>query len=536
MQGEQTMSEFSILITDDLSPQALELLDAADDVSYDIVKGLSPEALRDKIRGYDAVIIRSSVKITADVIENSDQLKVIGRAGAGVDNVDIDAASRKGAIVMNTPGANTIATAEQTITLMLALCRNTAQADASMRAKAWDRKKFMGVQLYGKVLGIIGLGRIGAAVAKRLQSFEMKVLAYDPYISEEVARELKITMVEMDELLAQSDFITVHAGLTVDTKNMLDAAAIGRMKSGVRIVNCARGGLIDYDALVDALNSGHVAGAALDVYPEEPLAADSPLRDMPNVVVTPHIAASTVEAQRDVGTQIVAQVLSALRGQDYRNAINMPVTDANLFRTLKPYLELTEKIGSLQMQLAGGPIKQVEIELSGDEVQDYIKPFTVALFKGLLDPITDSPVNYISAPHIATQRGIRVVEGTGLSSLNYDNLISVRVTWDGGDRIVCGSLLGHETPRVVRIDEYNIDARLEGIILVMGSVDQPGVIGAIGSLLGAHGINIAEWRYGRTAPGADSLSFINLDSEVPPDVLKQIAEMPWATSVEQIRL
>ena len=530
------MSEFAILITDDLSPQALELLDVAEGVTYDIVKGLSPEELREKIRGYDAVLIRSSVKITADVIDNSDRLRVIGRAGAGVDNVDIDAASRKGIIVMNTPGANTIATAEQTIALMLSLCRNIPQADASMRAKAWDRKKFMGIQLYGKVVGVIGLGRIGAAVAKRLQAFQMKVLAFDPYISEDVAREMKITMVSLDELLAQSDFITVHAGLTGDTKNMLDAAAMAKMKPGVRIVNCARGGLIDYDALAEALQSGHIAAAGLDVYPKEPLDADSPLREMSNVVVTPHIAASTVEAQRDVGTQVVSQALSALRGEDYRNAINMPVTDATLFRKLKPYFELTEKIGSLQMQLAGGPIKKVEIELSGEEVEDYIKPFTVALFKGLLEPITDSPVNYISAPHLATQRGIQVVEGTGLSSLNYDNLISCRVRWDGGQRVVCGSLLGHETPRVVRIDEYNIDASLEGIILVMCSLDQPGVIGSVGSLLGAHGINIAEWRYGRVAPGQDSLSFINLDSEVPPAVLEEIAAMPWATSVELIKL
>ena len=530
------MSQFSILITDDLSPQALELLDAAKEVTYDTHKGLSPEQLREKIRGYDAVVIRSSVKITADVIANSDKLKVIGRAGAGVDNVDVDAASRKGIIVMNTPGANTIATAEQTIALMLALCRNIAQADGSMRAKVWDRKKFMGIQLYGKTLGVIGLGRIGAAVARRMLAFDMKVLAYDPYISEDVARELKVTKVSLDELLAQSDFITIHAGLTADTKNMLDAAAIARMKPGVRLINCARGGLVDYNALVDALRSGHVAGAGLDVYPEEPLAADSPLRELPNVVVTPHIAASTIEAQRDVGTQIVAQVLAALRGEDYRNSINMPVTDANVFRKLKPYLELTEKIGSLQMQLAGGPITQVEIEMVGEEVENFTKPFTVALFKGLLDPITDSPVNYISAPHLATQRGIRVVEGKGLSSLNYDNLISVRVTWDGGQRVVCGSLLGHETPRVVRIDDYAMDANLEGIILVMGNVDQPGVIGAVGSLLGKHGINIAEWRYGRVAPGKQALSFINLDSEVPPDLLKQIAAMPWATSVQQIRL
>ncbi len=528
------MTEFRVLITDDLSPQALELLDAAQDVGYDFVKSPPLEKLQEIIGDYDAVLIRSSVKIRADVIERADRLKVIGRAGAGLDNVDIDAASRRGVIVMNTPGANTIATAEHAIAMMLSLCRNIPAADASMRAKAWDRKKFMGVQLYGKVLGVIGLGRIGSTVARRLQAFEMKVLGYDPYISDDMARELKVTPVSLDELLAQSDFITVHSALTGDSKNLLDAEAIAKMKPGVRIVNCARGGLIDTDALVAGLQSGHVAGAALDVYAEEPLPEDSPLRELSNVVVTPHIAASTIEAQRDVGTQIVAQVLAALRGEDYRNAVNVPVTDANIFRKLQPYLELTEKIGSLQTQLARGPIKRVEIELVGDEVADYFKPFMVALFKGLLSPVTDSPVNYISAPHLAAQRGISVAEATGLSSLNYDNLITCRVTWDGGQRVVSGSLLGHETPRVVRIDEYNIDARLDGVILVLGSIDRPGVIGTVGGLLGAHGINIAEWRYGRIGAGEAALSFINLDSRVPDDLLQQIAAMDWATSLDQI--
>jgi D-3-phosphoglycerate dehydrogenase len=304
----------------------------------------------------------------------------------------------------------------------------------------------------------------------------------------------------------------------------------------VLVVNCARGGLVDEMALVEALGSGHIAGAALDVFAEEPPAADSPLRTLPNVLLTPHIAASTIEAQRDVGTQIVDQVLAALRGEDFRNAVNMPVVDAGVFRSLSPYLLLAEKLGSLQMQLAEGRVKRVEVEFHGDEVADHVKPLTVALLKGMLDPITDTPVNYISAPHLAMQRGISVSETRGLPIPNYANLLSCRVLWDGGERLVSGSLLGHEFPRVVQIDSFRIDAEPEGIVLVMESIDAPGVVGRVGTLLGSHEINIAEWRLGRVTPGGQALSFINLDSPAAPDVLDELLQLESVTRVRQIRL
>lgn len=530
------MSVFRILVTDELSPQAMELLDAAADVQYDVVKRPPKEKLLEIIPEYDAVLVRSSGRIDADVLAAGKRLKVVGRAGAGVDNIDLEAASLRGVMVMNTPGANTIATAEHTMTLMLALCRHIPQADASLRTGQWERNRFMGVQLYQKTLGIVGLGRVGQQVARRAQAFEMTVIAYDPYISDEVARELKVELVSLEELLSRADFITINAALTPESRGLLNAQNIARMKPGVRIINCARGALIDEEALYEALVSGHVAGAALDVFIEEPLPADSKLRTLSNVVLTPHLAASTVEAQRDVGTKIVEQVLAALRGESYHNALNVPVADPSVFRQLKPYLTLAEKLGSLQMQLAGGPIKRVELELQGEEVADHGKPLTVALLKGLLDPITDIPVNYINAPLLAKQRGITVSETSGITRASYANLLCCSVSWEGGQRTIAGSLLGRELPRVVQVDNFTIDALPEGVILVMESIDMPGVIGRVGTLLGSHGINIAEWRLGREAPGRQALSFINLDAEAPPHVLAELEQLEGVVRVRQVRL
>jgi D-3-phosphoglycerate dehydrogenase len=527
---------YRILITDDISPQAMEQLEAAEDVSYEVVLRPSQEKLKEIIPGYDGLIVRSSGQVDAEVLGATTRLKVVGRAGVGLDNVDIEAASLRGVIVMNTPGANTIATAEHTLALLLALCRHVPQADASLRAGEWKRSKFVGVQLYRKTLGIVGLGRIGARVAQRAQSFGMEVIAFDPYLSEDVARELKVGLVELDELLGRSDFITLHAALTPEARGLINAEAIKRMKAGVRLVNCARGALVDEAALVEGLRSGQIAGAALDVFGEEPLAADSVLRGAPNLIFTPHLAASTVEAQRDVGTQIVDQVLAALRGVDYRNAVNMPVVDAGVFRELGPYLLLAEKLGSLQMQLSEGRVKRVEVEFQGEEVADQGKALTVAILKGLLDPITDTPVNYINAPHLARQRGISVSETTGLPTPSYANLLSCRVVWDGGERLVSGSLLGHESPRVVQIAPFYLDARPEGIILLMGIKDVPGVVGRVGTLLGKHAINIAEWRMGRFAAGQDALSFLNLDMPVPPEVLAELAKLEGVSNVRQVDL
>jgi D-3-phosphoglycerate dehydrogenase len=527
---------YRILVTDALSPQALELLQAASDTRFDVLERSTQEELLARVASYDALLIRSSVRINAEVLAAANNLKVIGRAGVGLDNVDIQEASRRGVIVMNTPGANTISTAEHAVALLLSLVRHIPQAQASILSGTWKRSAFMGVQLHGKTLGIIGLGRVGAHVAHLALALGMRVLAFDPYISEALARERKITLVSLDDLFAQADFITLHTVLTPETRGMINTETIARMKPGVCIVNAARGELVDDAALVEALKSGRVAGAAFDTYAQEPLPADSPLRTLPNVVLTPHIAASTVEAQDDAGTQVVEQVLAALRGEDFKNAVNMPVADAAILKELRPYLLLAERMGSLQIQLAPRPITQIEVEVRGDSVAEAVKPLTVAVLKGVLSTITDTPVNYVNAYHLARERGIRITETRGEVASSYANMVSCRVTWNGGERTVSGSLLGEEAPRVVQIDAFRLDANLEGILLVMESVDKPGVISRVSTLLAANDLNIAEWRLGRIAPGSEVLSFVNLDSPASAEVLAGIVKLEGVVNVKQIYL
>ncbi len=528
---------FKVLITDDVSAQGLAYLDAAKDVSYDIVKGLTPDTLAEKIPGYHGLIVRSSVKVTEKVLAAADQLKVVGRAGVGVDNIDVTAASMRGIIVTNTPGANTVATAEHTISLLLALCRHVPQAYSRLKQGEWDRKSFMGIQLYRKTIGIIGMGRIGARVAKHCQGFDMKVITFDPYLSDEIARDLKVTPVTLDELLAQADFIALHAALTDGTKHIINAEAIAKMKDGVRLVNTARGPLVDEQALIDGLKSGKIAAAALDVFTTEPLSPDSPLLELDNVIVTPHLAASTVEAQSDVGTQIVLQLLDALHDVDYRNAINMPFTDANLLRTMQPYLLLAEKVGSLQAQLSDKKITRVEVEIKGDDIADHIKPITVGILKGILAPVMDRNVNYINAPHLAQRSGITVSQTSGLNSLDYANLITCRVEWKGGgQRTVSATLFNDREPRLVQIDGWRVDVRPEGIILVTYSHDRPGFIGQVGTILGAYHINIATWRTGRNEPGGLAISFISVDGDVMPEVLTAIRNIELMEEVRIVKL
>jgi D-3-phosphoglycerate dehydrogenase len=533
---ENKVMTYKILVTDNLSPDGLARLESAADVNFDVVTGLTQEALAERIPGYHGLIVRSSVRVTEAVLDAADVLKVIGRAGVGVDNIDLPAASMRGVIVMNTPGANSIATAEHTVALLLALCRHVPQAHASLKGGQWNRKHFVGIQLYHKTIGIVGLGRIGARVAQRCRAFGMRVLAYDPYLSHEAAEELKVKRVDLPELLAQSDFITIHAALTPETKNLIDARAIAQMKDGVRLVNAARGALIDEAALVEGLQSGKIAGAALDVFSREPLSPHSPLLNMENVVITPHLAASTQEAQRDVSTQIVDQMFDALRELDFRNAINMPIVNGGLLQALRPFLDLAEKAGSLQTQLAEDAIQRVEIGVKGEELDEHTKPITVAVLKGMLEPILHQPVNYINAPHLAQGRGMVVSQTSGAIIPDYPNLISCRVEWAGGGRTVAVTLFNSDEPRLVHIDGYRVDVRPEGVILVMRSQDQPGLIGRVGTILGEHGINIATWRTGRTQPGGLALSFISVDSDVSENVVEAVLDLELVRKVKKIRL
>jgi D-3-phosphoglycerate dehydrogenase len=528
-----------ILITDDIGPAGLALLDAANDVEYTVMKLPPPEKLIEVIGEYDGVITRSGTAMTADVFAAAKKLRVAGRAGVGMDNVDIDAATLRGVLVMNTPEANTLAATELTMTVMLALCRNLPGANASVKSGQWTRSKFIGTQLNEKTLGVIGLGRIGSRVATRCQAFGMKVIAYDPYIAEEVAERIHVHLVtDLEELLTEADIITVHTPLTDETKGMIGPNEIAKMKDGVRLINCARGGIYEEQALVDALTSGKVAGAAIDVYSAEPPKSDvlKSLLALDNVVATPHIGANTHEAQRDVAVQIVQQVVDALRGINFHNVVNLPFAEGVDYRSLAPYMTLAEKIGSLHMQLIRGRIGRVEVEFRGEEVEQHVKPLTVALLKGLLAPILREAVNYVNAPHLAEERGITVAQTRHPAAEDYSNVILCRVISTKETRLIGGALFLRTEPRFVLLDDYRIDALPNGPALIISNKDVPGVIGSVGTLLGAHHINIAEWRMGRSGPGGEAVSYINIDAPANDEVLSKLRGLSTILDVRQVNL
>ena len=536
---------YKILIPDDLSAAGLDLLKADPQMAVNVAKKLPRAELLNCIGDYDALIVRSETKVDAEVIERGQRLRVIGRAGIGVDTIDVDAATRRGIIVMNTPQANTIATCEHTMAMMLAMARNIPQADASLRRGEWTRSKFMGEQLMGKTLGVIGLGRIGTQVARRALAFGMEVIAFDPYVSAETARVNKITLVELDELLAQSDFITLHSSLNTSSRRLLDSAAIDKMKRGAHVINVARGALVDMDALAQALSTKKLASAAIDVFEEEPPPANHPLLKLPNVVFTPHLGASTAEAQRDVSIQMAEQILDALHDREVRNAVNFPPIDPAALPMIRPYLVLAERLGALLANLTAGRLSRVEVEYRGNDVTPHVKPLTVALLRGLLVSVLGPEhVNYVNAPIIAAERGITVSQALNISSSDYTNLVSCRVSasHEGGQsedtetHTAAGVLFNGTQPRIVQIDGFVIDAVPEGLLLVVSSRDVPGVIGRIGSLLGAHHINIAEYRLGRTRPGDRALSVINLDSPAPNEAMKALHDLPEVIWVKQMAL
>ncbi len=533
------MSAYKVLVTDDISPVGLALLRDAADVQVRVVKRPERAQLLDLIGDCQAVITRSATTLDAGVFAAAPQLKVAGRAGVGLDNVDVDAATRAGVLVMNTPDANTLAATEHTFALLLALCRNLPDAHASLKAGEWQRARFMGVQLFGKTLAVIGFGRIGSRVAARAQAFGMEVIAYDPYIASAVTERAKVALVPtLEEALACADFITVHMPLTAETRRLIGTDQLAHVRRGARLVNCARGELIDETALLDALESGALAGAALDVFSEEPprSAALQRLIAHERVIATPHIAASTLEAQEDVGIQIARQVLDALRGENYQNAVNLPFPAVNGYRELLPYLRLAEAIGSLHAQLSRGPISRVEIALAGEELSKQAPALTVALVKGLLTPILGERLSYVNALRLAQERGIQVMPVAAVEQSDYSQLIATRVLAAREQRAIAGTLFGGHSPRIVQIDEYRMDGTPEGRILVMTSLDVPGVIGHVGTLLGERGINIAEWHLGRTAPGGRAMSFINVDDPVSDAVLDELRALPQVQDIRQVVL
>jgi D-3-phosphoglycerate dehydrogenase len=527
---------FKVLIPDDLSQAGLDLLRADPGVVVDVVKKMPRPDLLAKIGEYDALIVRSETKVDEEVIEAGQKLRVVGRAGIGVDTISVEAATRRGIIVMNTPQANTMATCEHTMAMMLALARHVPQSDASLRRGEWTRSKFMGTQLAGKTLGVIGFGRIGREVARRAQAFGMEVIASDPYVSEESARAARVQLADYDQLLAQADFVTLHSSLTQGSRSLLNAERIAKMKRGAFVINVARGALIDMDALYEALVAGKLAGAAIDVFEEEP-PGKLPLFDLPNVVVTPHLGASTAEAQRDVSIQMAEQILDVLHDRDVRNAVNFPPIDPNVLPMIRPYLKLAEKLGALQANLMEGRLQRVEVEYVGDDVAPHVKPLTVAMLRGLLAPMLGSEsVNYVNAPIIANERGIVVTQALNLLEGDYTSLLTCRVTTDQGEHLVAGTCFNDTDPRIVQIDSFRIDAIPDGMALVISSRDVPGVVGRVGTILGANYVNIAEYRLGRTKAGDRAMSFVNLDNAVPEYAMKALRDLPEVVWVKQMML
>jgi D-3-phosphoglycerate dehydrogenase len=523
-----------VLISDALSPAAVQIFkDRGVDVDFQPNLGKDKDKLADIIDGFDGLAIRSATKVTGKILEKAKSLKVIGRAGIGVDNVDIPAATAKGIIVMNTPFGNSITTAEHAITLMLALARQIPQADASTQAGKWEKNRFMGVEITGKTLGVIGCGNIGTIVAERAHGLRMKVIAFDPYLSPERALDLGVEKVELDDLLRRADFITLHTPLTDKTKNIIDAAALAKAKKGVRIINCARGGLVDEAALRQALDSGHVAGAAFDVFIEEP-ATQNPLFGHANVVCTPHLGASTTEAQENVALQVAEQMSDYLLQGAISNAVNFPSITAEEAPKLKPFIDLAEKLGSFAGQLTESGITKVQLTYEGAVADMKTKALTSAAMAGLLRPMLQD-VNVVSAPIVAKERGVVVEETTRQAEGDYDSLITLTVTTQRQTRHVSGTVYHDGRPRIVNIKGIRMEAEFGSSMLYVANQDKPGFVGHFASLLGDAGINIATFHLGRQSQGGDAIALVEVDGVVPPAVLDKVQQLPHVTQVKPLR-
>jgi D-3-phosphoglycerate dehydrogenase len=523
-----------VLISDALSPAAVAIFkERGLEVDFQPNLGKDKDKLAATIDGFDGLAIRSATKVTAKILEQAKSLKVIGRAGIGVDNVDIPAATARGIIVMNTPFGNSITTAEHAITLMLSLARQIPEADASTRAGKWEKNKFLGVEMFGKTLGVIGCGNIGSIVADRALGMKMKVIAYDPYLSDERALNLGVEKVELDELMRRADFITLHTPLTDKTRNIINAESLALTKKSVRLINCARGGLIDEAALFEALTAGRVAGAALDVFVTEP-ATDSPLLGLHNVVCTPHLGASTTEAQENVALQIAEQMSDYLVRGAISNAVNFPSVSAEEAPRLKPFVALAEKLGSFAGQLTETGIKQVQVSYEGIVAQMNTRALTSAAVAGLLRPMLQD-VNVVSAPIVAKDRGIVVEETRREAEGDYESLITVTVVTDRQTRSVAGTVYADGRPRIINIKGIRMDAEFGPSMLYVTNLDKPGFVGRFATLLAGAGINIATFHLGRDSAGGNAIALVEIDGTVSPDLLAKVQQIPNVQQVKPLR-
>jgi D-3-phosphoglycerate dehydrogenase len=520
-----------VLISDKLSPAAVQIFKDRG-LEVDVKTGMTPDELKAVIGQYDGLAIRSATKVTAEVLKAATNLKVVGRAGIGVDNVDVPAATAKGIVVMNTPFGNSITTAEHALSLMFALARDIPEANASTHAGKWEKSRFMGVEITGKTLGVVGCGNIGSIVADRAQGLKMRVVAFDPYLSQDRARDLGIEKVELDELFKRADIITLHTPLTESTRNIIDAKAFAKMKKGVRIINCARGGLVDEAALKTAIESGQVAGAALDVFAVEP-AKDNPLFGMDKIIATPHLGASTTEAQENVALQVAEQMSDYLLTGAVTNAINMPSVTAEEAPKLRPYTKLAEQLGSFAGQLTDKGIKKVTIAYEGDVAKLNTRPLSQLVLMGLFKPQLES-VNMVNAPVLAKERGIEVTEMKKEASGDYHTLIRLEVTTEDRVRSLSGTLFGGTKPRIVEIKGIAIEAEVGPNMLYVTNQDKPGFIGRLGALLGEAGVNIATFHLGRNEAGGDAIALIQVDQPVTNDVVEKVRAIPLVVQAKAL--
>ena len=530
------MNPPKVLVADSISSGGIDELGRDNALDISVQTKLGEARLVELIPQFSAIIVRSETKITAQVLNAATKLRVVGRAGVGVDNVDVDTATRRGVLVLNAPGGNTVSTAEHAFSLLLCVARKIPQADASMRSKKWDRKQFEGVEIYSKTLGVIGMGRIGSELCRRAIAFGMRVVAYDPYLSAARARSLQVELVEeLDDLLASSDFISLHTPLTNETRHILDHARLAKTKAGVRIINCARGGLVDESALASALRDRHVAAAALDVFEIEPLPDDSPLRSVPNLILTPHLGASTAEAQESVGLEIAQSVRAALLEGTIRNAVNMPSLDAKTLSIIGPHLRFGEKLGSFLSQVAPRRVDELKINYSGKVNEVDTTAITRAILKGFLQNAGGADINEVNAPTFAESLGLKINE-TRLSAVgDYSDLLELSAMSEGKVVSVAGAFFG-ATPRIVNVNSRPVEARPHGVVLVLENTDRPGIVGRIGTLLGEHGVNIATMSLSRNQAGGTALTVLNLDTVPSEELLAAIHGSEDIQSAQVIQL
>lgn len=530
---------FRVLITDDLAPAGLKILQETPGIEVDVRKGKhTPEQVREYLKDADGIIIRSATELTPEILEGQKRLRVIVRAGVGVDNINLPAATRGGIVVMNTPAGNTTSTAEHTITMMMALSRNVAAADASMKSGKWDRGKFKGTQLAGKTLAVVGLGRIGLSVAKRAIGLEMKVVGYDPFMSAERAAEQGIELIrDVDQIVTRCDYITVHTPLDDGTRGLINATRIAKMRKGVRIINCARGGIVDELALVDALKSGHVAGAALDVFVDEPPPAEHPLLTCPNLVLTPHLGASTEEAQEAVSVEAAEIISGFLCRNEVRHAVNLiPISGAEM-KDMKPYLDLGYRLGITLSQLKkSARVQSAKLMYRGDAATKKTKLISAAFTSGLMAAADDSGVNIVNAEMLARERGIEITESSSSERGDFSTLVSATVMTETGEFTAAATIFGNEFLRLVKLGDYHLDAYLDGHLLAFHHVDAPGLIGFMGTVLGKHNVNIAHLALGRKAAGGQAVAVLNLDGAPSAAALAEVSAHDKVTAVEVVQL